>query len=124
MTPATILVVDDNPQNLKLVRLLLAAEGYRVTTAASADEALRALETCAPALILMDLQMPGMDGLALTRHLRADPARSTTVIVALTAYAMRGDRERALAAGCDDYMAKPIDTSALASLVAQWLART
>jgi CheY-like chemotaxis protein len=68
----------------------------------------------------MDRKMPGMDGLALTRHLRADPARSSTVIVALTAYAMRGDRERALAAGCDDYMAKPIDTSALASLVAQW----
>jgi CheY-like chemotaxis protein len=123
MTPATILVVDDHPQNLKLVRLVLAAEGHNVTTAASADEALRAIDAHAPALILMDLQMPGMDGLELTRRLRTDPAQSGTVIIALTAYAMRGDRERALAAGCDGYMAKPIDTGALASLVAQWVAR-
>lgn len=121
--PDTILAVDDNPQNLKLVRLLLAAEGHHVVTAAGADEALRVLETTTPAVILMDLQMPGIDGLELTRRLKADPARSEIVVIALTAYAMRGDRERALAAGCDDYVTKPIDTTALVSLVARWLER-
>jgi CheY-like chemotaxis protein len=121
--PDTILVVDDHPQNLKLVRLLLAAEGHHVLTATGADEALRVLDTTTPAVILMDLQMPGMDGLELTRRLKADPARREIVVIALTAYAMRGDRERALAAGCDDYMTKPIDTDALASLVARWLER-
>ena len=119
----TILAVDDNPQNLKLVRLLLAAEGHHVVTAAGADEALRVLETTTPAVILMDLQMPGIDGLELTRRLKADPARSEIVVIALTAYAMRGDRERALAAGCDDYVTKPIDTTALVSLVTRWLER-
>ena len=121
--PDTILAVDDNPQNLKLVRLLLAAEGHHVVTAADADEALRVLETTTPAVILMDLQMPGMDGLELTRRLKADPARSEIIVIALTAYAMRGDRERALAAGCDDSVTKPIDTTALVSLVARWLER-
>ncbi|MBL8144566.1 MAG: response regulator [Acidobacteria bacterium] len=121
--PDTILAVDDNPQNLKLVRLLLAAEGHHVVTAAGADEALRVLETTTPAVILMDLQMPGIDGLELTRRLKADPARSEIVVIALTAYAMRGDRERALAAGCDDYVTKPIDTTALVSLVTRWLER-
>ena len=121
--PDTILAVDDNPQNLKLVRLLLAAEGHHVVTAAGADEALQVLETTTPAVILMDLQMPGIDGLELTRRLKADPARSEIVVIALTAYAMRGDRERALAAGCDDYVTKPIDTTALVSLVARWLER-
>jgi CheY-like chemotaxis protein len=121
--PDTILVVDDNPQNLKLVRVLLAAEGHHVLTAAGADEALRTLEAATPAVILMDLQMPGMDGLELTRRLKADPVRADIVIIALTAYAMRGDKERALAAGCDDYMTKPIDTTALPEVVARWLAQ-
>jgi CheY-like chemotaxis protein len=118
-----ILVVDDNPQNLKLVRVLLSGEGYDVKVAVDAEEALRLLESFRPRLILMDLQLPGMDGLALTRRLKADPQRRDIVIVALTAYAMRGDEDRALAAGCDGYVAKPIDIEALPRLLAAHLGR-
>lgn len=118
-----VLIVDDNPLNLKLVRVLLAAEGYDVRTAVDADGALEVLSTCRPRLILMDLQMPGMDGLELTRRLKADPATRDIVVVAITAYAMKGDEERALAAGCDGYVPKPIDTRALSAMIAEHLAR-
>lgn len=117
-----ILVVDDNPQNLKLTRVLLTVNGYTVLTATDAEEALRLLESATPRLILMDLQLPGMDGLQLTRQLKADPLRRQIVIVALTAYAMKGDEERALAAGCDAYLSKPINTEALFRTVAERLA--
>jgi CheY-like chemotaxis protein len=122
MAREPILVVDDNPQNLKLARVLLTIEGYEVRTAADAEEALRVLESFAPRLILMDLQLPGMDGLELTRRLKADPARRGIIVIALTAYAMKGDREKALAAGCDGYVTKPIDTVALPKLIAGHLA--
>ena len=117
-----ILVVDDNPQNLKLARVLLSLEGYEVRAAADAEEALRVLESFAPRLILMDLQLPGMDGLELTRRLKADPARRGIIVIALTAYAMKGDREKALAAGCDGYVSKPMDIVALPRLIAELLA--
>ena len=120
---SSILVVDDNPANLKLVRVLLMSVGYRVVTAVDAEDALRALQQEHPALILMDLQMPGMDGLALTRKLKSDPATRHIVVIALTAYAMKGDAERAFEAGCDDYMSKPIDLDALTTLVARWMAK-
>jgi CheY-like chemotaxis protein len=122
MAGEPVLVVDDNPQNLKLARVLLTIEGYEVRTAADAEEALRVLESFAPRLILMDLQLPGMDGLELTRRLKADPARRGIIVIALTAYAMKGDREKALAAGCDGYVSKPIDTVALPRLIAEHLA--
>jgi CheY-like chemotaxis protein len=115
------LIVDDNPQNLKLARVLLTREGYDVRTAVDGEDALRILETFAPRLILMDLQLPGLDGLELTRRLKADPARRSIAIVALTAYAMKGDREKALAAGCDDYVAKPIDLEVLPRVVARYV---
>ena len=118
-----ILIVDDNPQNLKLARVLLAGEGYDVRTATDAEAALELLATFHPRLILMDLQLPGMDGLELTRQLKADPTRRDIVIVALTAYAMKGDEEKARAAGCDDYVTKPIDTDVLPTIVAGHLAR-
>lgn len=121
MAGELIMVVDDNPQNLKLTRLLLTVSGYNVQTAADAEEALRLLESARPRLILMDLQLPGMDGLQLTRQLKADPLRRDIVIVALTAYAMKGDEERALAAGCDGYMSKPVNTEALCRTVAERL---
>jgi CheY-like chemotaxis protein len=123
MAAEKILIVDDNPQNLKLARVLLAGTGYEVQTAPDAEEALRVLAAFTPALILMDLQLPGMDGLELTRRLKADPAWKDVVIVALTAYAMRGDREKALAAGCDGYISKPIDTDGLPRTVAEHLSR-
>ncbi len=122
MAGEPILIVDDNVQNLKLARVVLAVEGYQVQTAGNAEEAMRVLESFAPRLILMDLQLPGMDGLQLTRLLRQDPAWRDVRIVALTAYAMKGDKEKALAAGCDGYITKPIDTERLPALVAEYLA--
>jgi CheY-like chemotaxis protein len=119
---APILIVDDNAQNLKLARVVLTVEGYDVRTATDAEDALRVLESFTPRLILMDLQLPGMDGLQLTRQLRRDPAWQHVLIVALTAYAMKGDEEKALAAGCDGYITKPIDTDRLPKLVAEHLA--
>jgi CheY-like chemotaxis protein len=121
VTGEPILVVDDNAQNLKLARVLLRAEGYDVRTAVDAEEALVLLESFTPRLILVDLQLPGMDGLELTRRLKAAPARRGFVIIAVTAYAMKGDHEKALAAGCDGYLAKPIDTDALSATIASSL---
>ena len=123
MAPEPVLIVDDNPQNLKLAKVILAAEGYDVKTAIDAEEALRILESFTPHLILMDLQLPRMDGLELTRRLKADPAHHEIIIVALTAYAMKGDDRKAFAAGCDGYISKPIDIDALPRVVAEHLAR-
>jgi CheY-like chemotaxis protein len=125
MAGEEILVVDDNPTNLKLLSYLLAAAGYRVRTVADAEQALALLAGWRPRLLLVDLQLPGMDGLALTRRLRGDPATADLVIVAVTAYAMRGDEQSARAAGCDGYITKPIDTRALPAAIAGYLgART
>ena len=121
MAGEPILIVDDNPVNLKLVRVLLTTEGYDVRTATDAEEALEALGTFHPRLTLMDLQLPGMDGLELTRRLKADPATRDIIVLALTAYAMKGDEEKALAAGCDGYLPKPIDTRTLPGVVARYL---
>lgn len=107
MAGERILVVDDNPANLKLMRVLLDGEGYDVRTCADADGALAELRAVRPHAILMDLQMPGIHGLDLTRRLKADPATRDIAIVAVTAYAMKGDEEKARAAGCDAYIAKP-----------------
>jgi CheY-like chemotaxis protein len=121
MEGARILVVDDNPANLRLLRLLLSAESYEVRTAEGAEEAITVVEAFRPRLILMDLQMPGMNGFDLTRRLKQDAATRDIVIVALTAYAMKGDEERAREAGCDGYVSKPIDTRTLPALVARYL---
>lgn len=121
MAGEQILIVDDHPTNLKLMRVLLATEGYDVRTATDSDEVLRALELSHPRLILMDIQLPGMDGFQLTRRLKADPSTEGIVILALTAYAMKGDDHRAREAGCDGYIAKPIDTQSLPGLIATYL---
>ena len=121
MTGVPILVVDDHSLNLKLTKLLLEQEGYVVQTAADAERALDVLHTFSPRLILMDLQLPGMDGFELTRRLKRDAATRDVIIVALTAYAMTGDEQRALESGCDGYLAKPVDTRTLASQVAGYL---
>lgn len=121
MPSEPILIVDDNAANLKLARLLLTAEGHDARTAVDAEQALKLLETFRPELILMDIQLPGMDGLSLTRKLKADPATSAIVVIALTAYAMKGDEERARAAGCDGYIAKPIDVHTLPARIVQYL---
>ncbi|HRE90141.1 MAG TPA: response regulator [Myxococcota bacterium] len=116
-----ILVVDDNAANLKLARVILQREGYLVRTAVDAEEALELLSTWRPALILMDIQLPGLDGLELTRRLKASPEHRDTIIVALTAFAMPSDHERARAAGCDGYLSKPIDIDTLVLAVSQHL---
>ena len=121
MAGEPILIVDDNAQNLKLARVILSSEGYQVRTAVDAEDALTILESFAPRVILMDLQLPRMDGLALTRHLKSDPRHRDIVIIAVTAYAMKGDDDRALEAGCDDYMSKPIDAQALSAMIARHL---
>jgi CheY-like chemotaxis protein len=117
-----ILIVDDNPANLKLARLLFTAEGHDARTAIDAEQAMKLLESFAPKLILMDIQLPGMDGLELTRRLKANPATQNIVIIALTAYAMRGDEDKARAAGCDGYIAKPIDITTLPDVIARYIA--
>src|SRR5450830_28870 len=120
---AKILVVDDNATNLKLVSTLLEFEGYDILTAVDAEEAQVVLATTLPDLILMDIALPGMDGLTLTRKLKAEERTRSIRIVALTAFAMKGDDQKALDAGCDGYITKPIDTRKLPDQMAEFLAR-
>jgi two-component system cell cycle response regulator DivK len=117
MIEKSVLIVDDNPINMKLIRVLLTSEGYDVRTAGDAGEALDVLKQWHPGLILMDIQLPGIDGLELTRRLKSDPVTEQIIIIGLTAYAMKGDEERILAAGCDGYIAKPINTRKLPRLI-------
>jgi CheY-like chemotaxis protein len=118
-----ILIVDDNATNLKLVAYLMKANGYDVATALDAESAIDSLRVTRPDVILMDIQLPGIDGLELTRRLKADPGTRDIVIIAVTAYAMKGDQDKAFAAGCDEYITKPIDTRALPETIARHLAR-
>ena len=118
-----ILVVDDNPTNLKLVSDMLAYEGHDVLKAVDAEEAQLVLADTLPDLILMDIALPGMDGLTLTRKLKADERTRHIRIVALTAFAMKGDDQKAFDAGCDGYITNPIDTRKLPEQVAQLLAK-
>lgn len=117
----SILIVDDNATNLKLARVILAAVGFEIATAGDAGEALAQLDMRSPDLVLMDVQLPGMDGLELTRRIKGDPRHRQVLVVALTAYAMKGDEERARAAGCDGYITKPIDPDTFADTVAAHL---
>ena len=121
MTGKSILLVDDSVDNLKLTRFLLGREGFDVRTAENAEQALLALEKHIPSLILMDIQLPGMDGLQLTRHLRRDASLNSVPIVAFTASAIKGDEEIARASGCDGYVTKPIDTRTLGNQVREFL---
>lgn len=123
MKSQEILIVDDNESNLRLMQAILDIEGYPVKSAMDAEKALRLLQSWQPALILMDIQLPGIDGLELTRRLKRDPRYSGIVIVALTAYAMKGDEDKALDAGCDGYITKPLDTRRLPVLIEQYLQR-
>jgi CheY-like chemotaxis protein len=118
---ARILVVDDNPVNLRLVTMLLEKEGYAVDNAVDAEQAVELLAHVLPDLILMDIALPGMDGLTLTRKLKADRRFKSVPIIALTAFAMKGDDQKAYEAGCDDYITKPIDTRQFLQRIAKWL---
>jgi CheY-like chemotaxis protein len=120
---STILVVDDNHTNLKLVTDVLGFEGYCILTATDAKQAQAVVRQSPPDLILMDIGLPDMDGLALTQILKADQKTRHIIIVALTAFAMKGDEEKAVAAGCDGYIIKPIDTRKFPLQVAELLLR-
>ena len=122
MSSELILLVEDNEANQMLARAVLELNGYRVAVAGSADEAEVELDREKPNLILMDVQLPGRDGLTLTRQLKSDPATTRIPIVALTAHAMNGDREIAIDAGCIGYIAKPIDTKTFATMIGRFLA--
>jgi two-component system cell cycle response regulator DivK len=114
---ARILVIEDSPTNMKLVRLLLEGSGHEVLGAEDAPTGIALAQRENPDLILIDIQLPGMDGLTATGLLRGDPATQKLKIVALTALAMKGDEERILAAGCDAYIAKPIHSTSFLARV-------
>ena len=116
-----ILVVEDNDLNRSLLRDILEYHGYEVTEAASGAEGVDLARERHPDLILLDIQMPRMNGFAVIEALRKDPALARMKIIALTSFAMKGDRDRIMAAGFDGYLAKPIDTRELPKLVGAWL---
>lgn len=124
MSRKRVLVVDDNELNLKLMTYLLATENCDVQTASDARAASRAVRENRPDLVLLDLQLPDMDGLQLTRLLRDDPDTADLLIVAVTAYAMKGDEERARAAGIDHYVTKPIAKEEFRKTVGRLLGRS
>ena len=121
MSQPFVLVVEDNETNQMLTMAVLQRDGYRVRSAGSADDALAIIRSDRPDIILMDLQLPGQDGLTLTRALKVDPATAAIPVVAMTAHVMLGDEAQALAAGCAGYIAKPIDTRTLSGDVRRYL---
>jgi two-component system, cell cycle response regulator DivK len=117
----TILIVEDEPRNLKLFRDLLQRFGFETVEATDGEQGVELARTKKPDLILMDIMMPKMDGLEATRLLKADATTKRIPIIALTSYAMKGDRERTIEAGCDGYIAKPVDIQELLKAVGQFL---
>ena len=124
MSDKSILIIEDNPSNLKLAKVILQKEGYEVLTAEAAEQGLEILKGAHPDMILMDLQLPGMDGLQLTSLLKKNPQTQDIIIIALTAYAMQGDDLKALSAGCDGYITKPFDTRTLGTTVKNFFDKT
>ena len=121
MAGETILVIEDNALNMKLVRSLLELGKYHVIEAEDAERGIQLARDKNPELILMDIQLPGMDGLTATGILKSDATVKDIVIIALTSHAMEGDDKKALDAGCDGYITKPIDTKKFLSTVGQYL---
>jgi CheY-like chemotaxis protein len=117
-----ILIVDDNPIDLKLSSALLGVKGFEVETAVDAEQAQLLLRRMVPDLMVVDIALPGMDGLTLTRLVKSDPRLAHVPVVALTAFAKRGDEERAQLAGCERYFIKPIDTKSFGEDIAETLA--
>jgi len=118
-----ILIVEDNPRNMRLLKVTLRAKDYTLLEATNAGEALDMAIRERPDLIIMDIQLPKVSGLAVIRKLRGLPEFRHIPIIAITAYAMKGDRERVIRAGCDAYLPKPINTRELPRVVAQMLLR-
>ena len=118
-----ILYVEDNDDNVFVIRGRLARLGFEMVVAVDGEQGVAMAETEAPDLILMDLRLPGLDGWEATRRLKAEPETKAIPVIALSAYAMAGDREKALAAGCDDYVTKPVDFAKLLERIQTILAR-
>ena len=116
-----ILMIEDNAQNRYLAGFLLEASGWEMVHAEAGPSGLALARTVDPVLILLDIQLPGMDGYAVAQALRADPRSAAVPIVAVTSYAMAGDRERCLASGCDGYIEKPIDPQTFVALVERFV---
>lgn len=116
-----ILIVEDNPPNMRLMEMTLRAKGYTLLRATDGEEALDMAIKNKPVLIIMDIQLPKVNGLEVTKRLRQMPDFNHIPIIAVTAYAMRGDEERIIKAGCDAYLSKPINTHQLAEIVAKML---
>jgi CheY-like chemotaxis protein len=123
MDTKRILLIEDNPVNRRLAQFLLKSQGYEVWEVTNATEAFAALKERRPDLILMDIQLPGMDGLDATRHLKADPATRDIPVLAVTSYAMKGDEAKAFEAGCSGYVTKPIDKTLFLEAVAKALGK-
>lgn len=122
MSGPTILIIEDNPLNVELASDLLEAGGFYIRATNTAEEGVRIAREWLPDLVLMDISLPGMDGLCAARALRADPATAQLTIVGLTAHAMKGDEDIALGAGFDAYLTKPIDTRTFVSTVNELIA--
>jgi CheY-like chemotaxis protein len=116
-----VLVIEDNALNMKLVRSLLGLGKYTILEAEDAERGIQMAIEYKPDLILMDIQLPGMDGLDATSIIKADPALRNIPVIALTSYAMDGDEKRAIKAGCNDYITKPIDTKAFLKILDHYL---
>ena len=121
MAGKNILIVEDNPLNLELISDILEANGYTITTAVTGADAIKQVDIEAPDLILMDIQLPGLDGLTVTGIIKKKPGMENIPIIAQTAHAMRGDEEKAREAGCDGYISKPIDTRAITQTIESFL---
>lgn len=121
--PKKVLIIEDNDRNRKLVKIILEANKYEVIEAGTGEEALKYLQDNKPDVILLDIQLPNMSGIALAEMLKSSDDTRDIPIIAVTAYAMKGDKERVLEAGCDAYISKPIDTRQLPVMVAKMIKR-
>ncbi len=124
MSDKNVMVVEDNEKNRKLMRVVLKAKGYNIIEATTGEEALNLLKNQKPDIILMDIQLPGIDGLTLIRQIKASVITKDIPIIAVTAYAMKGDEQKILDTGCDAYVSKPINTQELPLIVEKYINKT
>jgi len=124
MSDKNVMVVEDNEKNRKLMRVVLKAKGYNIIEAATGEEALNLLKNQKPDIILMDIQLPGIDGLTLIKQIKASVITKDIPIIAVTAYAMKGDEQKILDTGCNAYVSKPINTQELPLIVEKYIKKT
>ena len=124
MSDKNVMVVEDNEKNRKLMRVVLKAKGYNVIEAATGEEALKLLKNQKPDIILMDIQLPGIDGLTLIKQIKASVVTKDIPIIAVTAYAMKGDEQKILDTGCNAYVSKPINTQELPLIVEKYIKKS